>query len=115
MNDEEKFKELKSKFFGISFTDGTIEVRVLESVADFVEEGQEMHHCVFSSNYHLKSNTLILSATLDGKRIETIELSLETLKVVQSRGVCNQNTEYHNQIINLVNQNINLIHKRLSA
>ena len=34
MEDEKRFKELKSKFFGICFTDGTIQVHVLESVQE---------------------------------------------------------------------------------
>ena len=47
-------------------------------------EGKAMHHCV--GGYHRRKDSLILSATIDGKRIETIEVSLTTLKVVQSRG-----------------------------
>lgn len=113
MEDEEKFKELKSKFFGISFTDGAIEVRVLESVQEHFDEGKAMKHCV--SSYHSRANSLIFSATINGKRIETIEVSLETLKVIQCRGICNQNTEYHDQIINLVNSNKRLIQQRLTA
>lgn len=113
--DEAKFRELKAKFFGIAFTDGTIQVRVLESVDEFMAEGRAMHHCVFDGAYYLKPNSLILSATIDGNRIETIEISLETLKVVQSRGVCNQNTEYHDRIIKLVNKNKNLIRSRMAA
>ncbi len=115
LENERKFQELKAKFFGISFTDGTIQVRVLESVADFLEEGTAMHHCVFTNNYYLKPDSLILSATIDSNRVETIEISLKTLKVVQSRGVCNKNTEYHDQIINLVNKNKHLIRKRMVA
>lgn len=113
--DEAKFKELKAKFFGIAFTDGTIQVRVLESVNEFMEEGKAMHHCVFDNAYYLKKNSLIFSATIDRKRIETVEISLKTLKVVQSRGVCNQNTEYHDRIIKLVNKNRRLIRKRMAA
>lgn len=113
--DEAKFKELKAKYFGIAFTDGTIQVRVLDSVNEFMEEGKAMHHCVFDNAYYLKKDSLILSATIDGKRIETIEISLKTLKVVQSRGVCNKNTEYHDRIINLVNKNKRLIRKRMAA
>ncbi len=94
MEDEKRFKELKSKFFGIHFTDGTIHVHVLESVQEHLEEGVSMHHCVFSNAYYLKEDSLILSATIEGKRIETIEVSLKSLEVVQSRGVCNKNTEY---------------------
>lgn len=112
---EAKFKELKGKFFGIAFTDGTIQVRMLESVDEFMEEGKTMHHCVFDSSYFLRENALILSATIDGKRIETVEISLKTLKVVQSRGVCNKNTEYHDRIIKLVNKNIRQIRSRMAA
>lgn len=110
---EDSFKELKGKFFGITFTDGVICVRVLESVQEHFDEGKAMKHCV--SSYHSRSNSLIFSATINGKRIETIEVSLETFKVVQCRGVCNQNTEYHDQIINLVSSNKQLIQQRLSA
>lgn len=41
----------------------------------------------------------------DGNRIETIEFSLTENKVIQSRGVCNSNTELHDRIVNLVNAN----------
>ena len=115
MEDEKRFHELKSKFFGISFTDGTIQVHVLESVQEHLEEGVAMHHCVFDSAYYLKENSLILSATIGGRRIETIEVNLDTLKVVQSRGVCNQDTEYHDQIVDLVNANRKLIRQRMRA
>ena len=83
MEDEKRFHELKSKFFGISFTDGTIQVHVLESVQEHLDEGVAMHHCVFDNAYYLKENSLILSATIEGRRIETIEVNLDTLKVVQ--------------------------------
>ena len=115
IEDEKRFKELKSKFFGICFTDGIIQVHVLESVQEHLEEGVSMHHCVFSNAYYLKEDSLILSATIEGKRIETIEVSLRTLEVVQSRGVCNKNTEYHEQIVNLVNANRGIISRRMKA
>lgn len=113
--DEAKFKELKSKFFGIEFSDGVINIRVLDSVMEFAEEGTAMHHCVFTNAYYLKENSLILSATIDGKRIETVEISLKTMEVMQSRGICNKNTEYHDRIIKLVNKNRQLIQQRITA
>lgn len=113
--DEKKYKELKGRFFGLAFTDGILNIRVLESVEEFAEEGAKMRHCIFSNSYYLKENSLILSATINGKRIETIEVSLKTFQVVQSRGTCNSNTEYHERIINLVNKNIKLIQKRIVA
>lgn len=110
---EADFREAKEKFFGLMFSDGLISVRVLESVAEIILEGKLMHHCVGS--YHTKTDSLILSACIDGKKIETIEVSLTQLRVIQSRGVCNKNTKYHDRIINLVNQNIPLIEQRLAA
>lgn len=110
---EDKFREAKAKFFGLAFSDGLISVRVLESVAEIIQEGKLMHHCV--GGYHSKTDSLILSACVDGQKIETIEVSLSQLRVIQSRGVCNKNTEYHDRIVNLVNQNIPLIQKRLAA
>ena len=115
IEDEKRFRELKSKFFGIHFTDGTIQVCVLESVQEHLEEGVAMHHCVFSNRYYLREDSLILSATIEGRRIETIEVSLQTLKVLQSRGACNKNTEYHEQIVDLVNANSRLIRQRMRA
>ena len=112
---EAKFKELKGKFFGIAFTDGTIQVRVLESVDEYMEEGRAMHHCVFDGNYFLRSESLVLSATIDGNRVETVEISLKTLKVIQSRGVCNKNTEHHDRIVKLVKKNMKQIRSRIAA
>ena len=71
------------------------------------------HHCV--GGYYSKVDSLILSACIDGKRIETIEVSISQLKVIQSRGVCNKNTKHHDRIIKLVEQNISLIENRLVA
>ncbi|MDH6354608.1 hypothetical protein M2132_000936 [Dysgonomonas sp. PH5-45] len=110
---EAEFRAIKAKFFGLIFSDGRISIRVLESVQEIVAEGQAMHHCVGS--YSTKEDSLILSATIDGKRIETIEVSISKLKVIQCRGLCNKNTEHHNQILSLVNNNIPLIEQRLAA
>lgn len=81
MEDEKRFHELKAKFFGTSFTDGIIQVPVLESVQEHLEEGEAMHHYVFDSAYYLKENSLILLATIGGRRMETIEINLDRLKV----------------------------------
>lgn len=108
-----KFYKRMEKFFGTTITDGTITIQPLESVTQFYQEGKSMHHCVYG--YYKRTDCLILSARIGEKRIETIELSLKTLDVVQSRGVCNQNTEYHDRIIGLVKKNIGLIRQRIAS
>ncbi len=103
---EADYREAKSKFFGLAFSDGRIDIRVLESVAEIVLEGKAMHHCVGS--YHSKEDSLIFSATIDGKCIETVEVSLSKLEVIQCRGVCNRITKHHTRIIDIVNRNSTL-------
>lgn len=112
---EEHYKEMKGKFLDLFFTDGVVSLHVLQSVLEFYAEGKTMHHCVFSNNYYKKPQSLVLSATVAGQKIETVEFSLESLKVVQSFGACNSRTNYHDQIVALVNKNAGYIQKRLTA
>ena len=103
---ETDFYRNKSCFFGIVITDNDIEISVLDSLEAYREEGEKLHHCVFQCAYYAKKDTLILSAhDRQGNPIETVELSLTQGKVVQSSGVCNSNTEYHDRIVELVNAN----------
>ena len=86
--------------------DKDIEVSVLDSIEAYQNEGEAMHHCVFKCSYYNREDSIIPSAhDKDGNRIETIEFSLTENKVIQSRGVCNSNTELHDRIVNLVNAN----------
>lgn len=112
---EEQYKRMRHAFFGLLITDGKITLKVLQSVSEFWEEAKEMHHCVYESRYYKKPTSLILSAKIDGKRIETVEVSLETFDVVQSRGVCNSNSRYHNRILKLVRENMHQIRKCANA
>ncbi len=109
---EESYKLAKAPFFGIVFGNENIVISVVQSVAEMAIEGAVMHHCVFSMKYYNKAKSLILSAKdKKGNRIETIEVNLDTFKVVQSRGVCNKNSPYHDQILKLVEDNMHLIQK----
>lgn len=112
---EEDFKALKSKFFGLVITDDELSIKVLESIDEYYNEGKMQGICVFGAGYYKKANTLILSARIGGEIIETVEVDLQTLKVVQCHGKYNQDTEYHNRIINLVNSNAKLIKERMTA
>lgn len=46
--------------------------------------------------------------------METIELSLSTLEVIQCRGVHNQSSDYHDRILALMRANINEIANRIA-
>jgi hypothetical protein len=115
LKDEKLYQKLKGKFLDIAFGDDLIRICVLPSVMDFLKEGMEMHHCVFANKYYRKEDSLVMSARIGDKRIETIEINLRTLDIVQSRGVCNNVTEYHDRIIGLVKKNIGLIRKKIAS
>lgn len=104
-----------NRFFGVEITDGTISCHVLRSVAEFFEEGTAMHHCVYANEYYAKQNSLILSARINDKRIETVEVDLKQMKVVQCYGACDKFTLYHDRIVNLVNNNMNTIKQCLTS
>lgn len=108
------FYEQKMKFFGLVIASDDIVIQPLQSVTEFYKEGKAMKHCVFTNGYWHKDDCLILTAQIEGKHIETIELNLETFEVVQSRSVCNQNSEYHEKILKVVRKNINQV-KQLAA
>lgn len=113
--EKDEYIRKKAAFLNLVLTDGLIIIKVLQSIDEFYEEGKAMHHCVYTNAYYNDENSLILSARIDGQRIETVEVDLRTLKVVQSRGVCNSNTEYHDRIIKLVEDNAEQIRQRMEA
>lgn len=109
---ESRYISDKAKFFGICFGNKDITISVIQSVHDMFEEGEAMHHCVFTMEYYKNENSLILSARdKKGNRIETIEVDIKNYKLVQSKGVCNSVTDRHDEIIKLVNANMYLIQK----
>lgn len=111
---EIEYNKGRKKYFGIAFGNEIISVKVLQSVQEFFDEGQILHHCVFSGGYYSKKNSLVLSARIDNKPVETIEVLLSDMKISQSRGILNNPTEFHDQIISLVNNNLHLIRKASS-
>lgn len=96
-------------FSNVEIREDDIVIRPLQSISQFYQEGKAMHHCVYANEYYNKKDCLILSAKVAGERKETIEVNLKTFKVVQSRAVCNKNSEYHSRIIELMNRNMDLI------
>ena len=103
----EKFKDLCIIGYGM-------EIRPLMTIQSVYEEGKYMHHCVFECGYYQQPETLLLSATLNGERCETIELNMTSWKIMQSRGLQNKSTPQHDNIIKLMQSNMGQI-KRLAS
>lgn len=110
---EQDFINQKSKFFGLVISDNELTVNVLESIEEYYEEGKTQNICVFGSSYYTKANSLILSARIDGRIIETVEVDLHTFQVVQCHGKNNKDTDYHERIVNLVNASAKKIRERM--
>lgn len=106
------YKQNKAVFIGLVFKKDNLTVQVLASLSEFIAEADAHQHCVFTNEYYAKPDSLIFSARIDDKPIETVELSLSKMKVVQSRGKGNNATEYNKQIIELVNKNLPIIKKK---
>lgn len=96
-------------FMGLKLTDGTIVIQVLPTVNAVMKEGEAMHHCVFAAGYYKRLDSLLLTAKVNDERAETIEVDLKRYELVQSRGVCNQNSKYHDKIVRLVNEKMDVI------
>lgn len=114
VENEAAYKEFIERFLGLSLSDGEVIVEPLKSVAEFISEGDDMHHCVFANNYFERDDCLILSAKINGQRIETIQFDLNELRVVQSRGAFNKNTTYHKRIVELVDNHKHVIGEKLN-
>lgn len=110
---EKAYRESKGIYAGICITDHpAIDIRVIPTVMEVLEEGNAMCHCVFRNEYYKKSESLLLSARdKEGTRLETVELSLRNFKVSQSRGVSNSLTKYHEDIIRLVESKSSVFRK----
>jgi len=94
----EKFKDLIIK-------KGNLKIVPLISIEDVEQEGNELLHCVYSMSYYTKEKSLLLSARIDDKRTETIEVDLSKMNILQARGFDNKPTKHHKTIIDLFNKN----------
>lgn len=112
--DIHKFMEHIRPFLGMEIKDSDLVIRPLESVTQFYAEGKAMHHCVFANEYYARPGCLILSARVRGERMETLEVSLDTFEIIQSRAVCNGTSEYHDRIIRLMKDNMWQIRERIA-
>ena len=113
--EEKRYLEQKSKFLNISFKERNLIIKVVPSVKYFMEIGDKLKHCVYTNEYYKKENSLILSAEINNEPVETIELDLKSMEVIQARGLHNQTSKYNDKIISLVNKNLSKIQKRIAS
>lgn len=114
--ENEAYIKRMQPYLGLLFAaDENIRLHVLQDISEFAEEAAVMGHCVFENEYYRKPSSLILSAQVDGKRTETVEVSLQSFSIQQSRGHKNYPSKYHNRIVSLVNSNMPLIRQAATA
>lgn len=51
LENEKLYQEMKSKYFGICLRNKKFIITALKSVDEFIQEGNAMHHCVFTNKY----------------------------------------------------------------
>lgn len=107
---EDTFRMYRQQFDGMMFQSGKVTIQIIPTSKGIVEEGEAMHHCV--GGYYNNIHSLILTARVDGKRMETIEVSLTNYTIVQCRGLLNKSTSYHNKIVHLMKQGLPEIRRR---
>lgn len=113
--DKGTFEELKGRYIGLAMTDGKINLHTLDSVAEYYEQGESQHICVGSARYYLKADTLVFTATMGGKTIATVEISLDDYHIIQCRAFANDICKYTEQIANIINTNKKMIADRQRA
>ena len=106
-----KYPKLRKAFTDFSIKHEHITIEVITSVEQLEKESTMLEHCAFVNAYYSKINSLLLSARVYGTVIETIEINLDRMEIVQNRGWDNKVTTYGPKIIKLVEKNLPKIRK----
>lgn len=108
-----EYIERMKNFFDLSFKTKGIEISVLKSVYEFAEIGDKLGHCIYTNEYYKKKISLLFKASQEDEIIETLELDLREMRIVQSRGFKNEPTQFSDTIRAIVNENIPAIQSRI--
>lgn len=105
---ERQFQELHKDHINIEFSKGGMVFRTLNSVIEYFDEGEAMHHCVYRCNYHKQKETVIFSIRneITNERLATLEYNIEKDKVMQCRSYCNAKPERYDDMVRYFNENI---------
>lgn len=98
-------------FSDMKLLNGSFTILPLITMDDFKCEANHMHHCIAS--YYGKADTLLLSIEHDGKKCETAEVNLLGKgEIIQCRGVNNQSSDYHDDIVKMLRSFMDVFVKR---
>ncbi len=115
IEEQAKFMELKSRYFGLEMSDGEINIHTLDSIDAYYEVGHSQSICCGSAHYFNKPDTLVLVAFIGKTQVATIEISLADYSIIQCRGYANGSCAYSRQIADIISKNTALIEKRKTA
>ena len=104
---EEDYAKKVAPWAGIVLESGDIVIYPFPTVREVYEEGEALHHCIYKMGYYRRDGILLLTARKrdTGARLESIEYRLSDGAILQSRGLKNEHTEYHKDIIKIINDN----------
>jgi len=106
-----EYQKWVNPFLSLVFEKDGITINVLKSVQEFYEEGEKHKHCIFLNKYYEQTDTLCFKAEVEGTSVENIAYNLARKKVDHAAGYKNEETAYHDKIINLINNNKSKINK----
>lgn len=103
----ESYRNRYGQALGVVVTKGDIEIKPLQNVQDFFDQGNELHQCVYGSKYYKRHDIICLCVRIAGVRTETVELFLKERRIGQCRGIYNQNSPRHDEILALATKSMN--------
>ena len=108
-----RYAEKVSKWLDVMIRGKGITIRPLQNIREFYEEGEAMHHCVFTCGYYKKDGILVLTARKAGVRLETIEVDTKRWRILQCRGRFNKDSAHHKEIVSLMEKNMNKLRQAI--
>lgn len=108
-----RYAERVSRWLDVMIRGKGITIRPLQNIREFYEEGEAMHHCVFSCGYYKKDGILVLTARKAGVRLETIEIDTKRWRILQCRGRFNKESVHHKEIVSLMEKNMNKLRQAI--
>jgi len=106
---QRKYRARKKRFFNLQFTGKNVQIKMLKRIRTIMEEGDALNICTFINAYYKKEDSVMFSAYVNKEPVEVIEFSLSKMKVVQSRGLNNNSSKYHKEILRVMEKNTNQI------